>query len=211
MNTLDETFAEIPTSSTKNITSTTQNDQLHSSSQLENERESRATLEVVGNIETRTTEKYDDECEVTSILELSEEPGLTYDNDADVSEAETVQNDRELVEVPDKHLTKNVEQQIALIIFTCNDCGRQFNRSGNLHRHQRLIHFKVGLTRTKRSLHSSSTAIKSDILCKFCHQSFSTVEDRKLHEVEHDKEEKPYRFVNEIILIKIILNSHIFI
>lgn len=98
--------------------------------------------------------------DIESILELS---GIC-DNDADFSEAETIDRDKFSTEhisntIP---LDSSIELTATIIssVFTCNDCGKTFNRSGNLRRHQKMIHFmstnkigsKIGRTRNLRGI-----------------------------------------------------------
>lgn len=77
-------------------------------------------------------------------------------NDADISDAETI------VPTPAKGLP--FETSPSATIFTCGDCGRTFNRIGNLRRHESVKHAKtasaagVNKRRTRRKSKVSDNA-----------------------------------------------------
>lgn len=168
---------------------------LHSTVPSDDEHESASVVkseEVASN--SRLIENDCDDGELLSLLEFSD----GQNNDADISETETIRPD--VISKPPPTET-----------FTCNECGRTFNRSANLRRHQRMIHFvndapaRITRKRTTKLLPSktdssalSETAL-TEMQCEFCYRTFSTEKERQLHEVVHKTEDKPYRYADNFI------------
>lgn len=169
----------------------TESEPLHSTVPSDDEHESVTVVkseEVASN--SRPIDNDGDDGELLSLLEFSD----GQNNDADISETETIRPD-----VISKPQTET---------FTCNDCGRTFNRSANLRRHQRMIHFvndapaRITRKRTTKLLPSKiasselSETVLTEMQCEFCYRAFSTEKERQLHEVDHKTEDKPYRYVD---------------
>lgn len=72
-----------------------------------------------------------------SILDFSDE----HNNDADISDADTIPSS-----IINQSEAAGKISACAAVLFTCNDCGKTFNRIGNLRRHERMLHFKSNFT-----------------------------------------------------------------
>lgn len=75
--------------------------------------------------------------ERVAVMDFSDE----QNNDADISDAET--------SAPPTTVKAAGTTSSAEDLFTCTDCGRTFNRIGNLRRHERSLHSKSDVSTAK--------------------------------------------------------------